>query len=231
MGLGPRGTPFTPYGPWSTVGLAAAILYGSALLSWMLMTSVGAAPSGAAAGEATLAYAIIANLIGIAAVAKLTDLRAPGQSPAYLALRPFTGDDGWRWLGIAAAFFAVDAFAETVLRDALGIAAPSTWLDDLQPGLLYVMAIVITGPIFEEMLARGFVMEGLMRTRLGVSGALVLSTLAWTLLHSEYDVLSLMLVFLTGLIFGAARLATGSLLLSIALHMAWNAMSVLLWHI
>ena len=230
MDPGSRSASFTPYGPWATVGLAAAILYGSAMFSWMLMLSVGVSPRAAAGGESTLAYVVISDLIGIAAVAKLIDMRAPRQVPAYLALVPFDRGQAWRWFGIAAAFFAVDSLAETVLRDALEITAPKTWLDDLQPGLLYVTALVITGPIFEEVLSRGFVMEGLMRTRLGQSGALVLSTLGWTLLHSQYDVLSLLLVFATGLIFGAARLATGSLLLSIALHMAWNAASLVIQH-
>lgn len=222
----PSNTPFTPYGPWSTVGLAAAILYGSALIAWMLMQMIGAVPGPSAATEATLAFVVISDLIGIAAVMKLADMRAPGQASAYLSLWPFSRDAAWRWAGLTAAFFAVDWFAEEVLREALGITAPPTWLDDAQPGVLLVLALVITGPIFEELLARGFLMEGLLRTRLGASGALVLSTLAWTLLHSDYDALSLILVFVTGLIFGAARLATGSLLLSIALHMGWNAMTI-----
>jgi uncharacterized protein len=90
-----------------------------------------------------------------------------------------------------------------------------------------VLSIVIVGPIFEELMFRGFMMEGLMPSRLGHSGALALSTLAWTLLHSQYDALSMILVFGTGIIFGLARLATGSLFLSILLHMAWNAAWIL----
>lgn len=219
--------PFTPYGPWSTIALAGAVIMGSTILAWSLLLMVNVKPDGVTPDNATFAYSILANLIGIAAVAKLADIRAPGGTASYLALRPFASGAAWFWIGIAAAFYAVDWTVEVVVREALDFPAPPNWLDDAVLGPMMLMSIILVGPIFEELMFRGFVMEGLMPTRLGQSGALALSTLAWTLLHSEYDALSLTLVFATGIIFGLARLAAGSLYLSILLHMGWNAAWIL----
>lgn len=227
MDLGTRSTPFTPYGPWSTIALTGVVLIGSSILAWALMMAVNAAPAGIKADSATFAYSVIANLIGIVAIAKLADMRAPGRTASYLALRPFDTNAAWRWLAVAAAFYAADWIIEVALRQAIDMPAPPNWLDEAVLGPMMVLSIVIVGPIFEELMFRGFMMEGLIPTRLGQSGALALSTLAWTLLHGDYDALSMMLVFGTGIIFGLARLTTGSLLLSILLHMAWNAVWVL----
>jgi membrane protease YdiL (CAAX protease family) len=227
MDLGPRINPFTPYGPWSTVALAAAVFLGSTMAAWALMLLVGAAPDTGAVNDTAFAASVVGNLIGIAAIAKLADLRAPGQAVPYLALVRFESPAAWRWIGIGALLFASEGILEQVLRTALDMPAPPTWLDKASPSVMLVLAVVAAGPVFEELMFRGFVMEGLAPTRLGQSGALVLSTLAWTLLHSQYDMISLFMVFGLGMLFGLARLASGSLLLPMLLHITWNAFSLL----
>jgi membrane protease YdiL (CAAX protease family) len=46
--------------------------------------------------------------------------------------------------------------------------------------------------------------------------------LVWSLLHSQYDWFDTGLVFVLGIIFGYARLYSGSTLLAIGLHMLVN---------
>jgi membrane protease YdiL (CAAX protease family) len=228
MSLESSSNSYTPYGPWTTVGLAAAVVMGSSILAGLMLQMVGVTPDPDTATSGTMAWSVISDLLGIAALAKLVDLRAPGQAAPYLAVRPFATADAKRWLAVMAAFFLAEWIIEAVLRPMLDMPAPPNWLDNANLSPLLLMALVITGPIYEELLFRGFVLEGLAPTPLGASGSLVLSTLAWTMLHWQYDTVSLIMVFGSGLLFGLARLATGSLLLAILLHMTWNAVSMLM---
>jgi membrane protease YdiL (CAAX protease family) len=50
------------------------------------------------------------------------------------------------------------------------------------------------------------------------AGAIVLSSLAWTVLHIQYDLFFLGEVFSIGVLFGYLRYRTGSLWLTILLH-------------
>jgi membrane protease YdiL (CAAX protease family) len=227
MDLGPRAGSFTPYGPWSTIALAAAVMFGSAMVAWMVLQAAGAAPATDALDDAAFAYDILGNLIVIAAIVKLADLRAPGQAARYLALRRFDREAAWRWLGIAAALFLSQGMIQTVLRGVLDMPYEANALDNASPGVPMVLALVLVGPVAEEIMFRGFVMEGLMPTRIGQSGALALSALAWALLHIQYDMISMILVFALGILCGLARLASGSLLLPILLHALWNGFSLL----
>ncbi|MEN3975661.1 CPBP family intramembrane glutamic endopeptidase [Emcibacter sp. SYSU 3D8] len=231
MNPGTQDKPFLPYGPWVTLALTGAVLVISGMMSQMLMLAVGAELDPSTANDPMLAYGIIANLLGIAAIMKLADWRAPGRATSYLAIQPFDRDMLWRWIAIAGALFATEWIVEAVVRPAFDIPPPQTWLDGVPFGALLVLTVIITGPVLEELLFRGFLLEGLLPTRLGQAGALTLSALAWTLLHFQYDLLSLLFVFALGIIFGLARLATGSLLPAILLHVAWNALWMLLTYV
>jgi membrane protease YdiL (CAAX protease family) len=83
---------------------------------------------------------------------------------------------------------------------------------------LLVVAFCIAAPISEELLARGFLYRGWSESFLRPAGAIVLSSLAWTSLHLQYDWFFLSQVFSIGVLFGYLRYRTGSTLLTIVLH-------------
>lgn len=227
MDLGPRASPFSPYGPWTTIALAVAVDFGASVAAWFVVTAFGGAVNADKLDDAAFTYSILADLITIAAILKLTSLRAPGQVSSYLALRPFRREAALHWFGIAAALMLSEGMIQSIIRGIFDMPYETNAFDTVSPGLSMVVAVVLVGPIAEEVMFRGFVMEGLIPTRVGQSGALVLSTLAWALLHTQYDAVSTIMVFALGILFGLARLASGSLLLSIVLHMVWNGFTVL----
>ncbi|MCY4545141.1 MAG: type II CAAX endopeptidase family protein [Gemmatimonadetes bacterium] len=93
--------------------------------------------------------------------------------------------------------------------------------------LLWV-ALVIAAPVFEEALFRGFMFEGLRRTRIGAWGTIAVTTLLWTLLHvGQYDQYFLVLIALIGILLGFARERTGSLYVPLAIHAVNNLLSTL----
>lgn len=102
-----------------------------------------------------------------------------------------------------------------------------------QAAIMAVVAAVILAPIFEEVLFRGFGFKvfNFGTDRVAVCAQIVLSAAAFAAWHISYwGSLSLILVFVAGIIFGIARYISGGLLLPIALHMLMNgiAASVLL---
>ncbi|TMJ92485.1 MAG: CPBP family intramembrane metalloprotease [Alphaproteobacteria bacterium] len=83
---------------------------------------------------------------------------------------------------------------------------------------LLVIAFCVAAPVSEEFMARGFLYRGWSESRLGPIGAILLSSLAWTSLHLQYDWFFFAEVFSIGLLLGYLRYRTGSTWLTILLH-------------
>ncbi len=95
---------------------------------------------------------------------------------------------------------------------------------------LLAVAIVIAAPIFEELFFRGFLVGGWKDTQLGAVGAVVISALLWAAIHTQYNIIVMVQIFVLGLILGFARVYTGSTLLPIGLH-AFNNFASLMYMI
>jgi membrane protease YdiL (CAAX protease family) len=85
--------------------------------------------------------------------------------------------------------------------------------------------VCILAPILEELFFRGFFFEGIARSRLGAGGAVILTSLIWAVIHTQYDAFVIANLFLYGLVIGTARAVTRSVIPAIAMHMAINAVS------
>ena len=83
---------------------------------------------------------------------------------------------------------------------------------------LLVIAFCVAAPVSEEFLARGFLYRGWSESFLRVPGAILLSSLAWTALHLQYDWFFFGEVFSIGLLLGYLRYRSNSLWLTIVLH-------------
>lgn len=89
------------------------------------------------------------------------------------------------------------------------------------------LAIIVLAPIGEEVMFRGFLLPGLGRTFLGNVGAIVVTSAAWAIMHLQYDTHGMAMIFLGGLLLGAARVQTGSLYPCIAMHSLQNFISTI----
>jgi len=83
-------------------------------------------------------------------------------------------------------------------------------------------AFVVAAPVSEEIFFRGFLFYGILNSRLGPRGAIVLSSLIWAPLHIQYDLYGILTVLVLGLLFGYARLKTKSVYIPIAMHALMN---------
>jgi len=93
----------------------------------------------------------------------------------------------------------------------------ASWL----PALL--LALVVLAPLGEETLFRGFLFEGIAVSRAGPIVAILVSSVAWALLHVQYDWYGIVSITVIGLYLGAVRYKTASVLVTMLLHALANA--------
>lgn len=98
---------------------------------------------------------------------------------------------------------------------------------------LIIVMLVFGAPLIEELFFRGFMFKGLENSRVGGVGAVLITSLIWVLIHGgQYNLTEMGYLMVLGVLFGYARLKTGSLPLSIGLHVVNNliaVVSMLLW--
>lgn len=95
----------------------------------------------------------------------------------------------------------------------------------------FVLAVVLLAPVFEEILFRGFILQGLLlwapRQRVACS---LLTSLIFAAMHTQYVHLQTVIALIAlSLLFCAARLFSSGLKLPIFLHMLNNLLGVLPW--
>lgn len=107
----------------------------------------------------------------------------------------------------------------------LGEVDPSDFMETADPDLAAMLAMlfssVILAPIFEEIVFRGFLFQGL-RAKLGNLPAGVISTVLFTLVHVQYDIWGCLSVAAMGVGAAYLTLRTGSLNTAIIFHALIN---------
>ncbi|MET3996157.1 membrane protease YdiL (CAAX protease family) [Bradyrhizobium sp. JR7.2] len=149
----------------------------------------------------------------------------------YLALRW----PSWKQMLFGAIGLVLIVVAwETMSRSLGREATPGFMTDLLKSGrdkgaaVMLLFAFSVAAPMSEEVLARGFLFRGWSASFLRVPGAIILSSLVWTVVHLQYDMYFLAEVFSIGLWFGYMRYRANSLWLTIVLHALNNLTAVVL---
>lgn len=87
--------------------------------------------------------------------------------------------------------------------------------------MILFINICIAAPLLEELLCRGIIIK--LTEKYGTITSLITSTLIFTLLH--FEMRTAVPIFFTGLLFGAARILTGSVILPMFMHALNNFIS------
>ena len=119
---------------------------------------------------------------------------------------------------------------EEIYMWALNIEMPEGFVTFMlsDPIILGLISVIIIAPIAEEFIFRGFLFSQLKRTQLGGWGAVSLSSFLWTIIHFQYELLILLILFVFGIFLGYVRMAYNSLSLPIILHAINNAFAFVL---
>lgn len=178
-----------------------------------------------------IALSVLAGLPATLAAVWLAIRLKEASFAEYLALR----SPSWKQLLLGAVGLVVIVVAWEVASRTMGReATPGFMTDLLKSGrdkgvlVLLVLAFSIAAPVSEEVLARGFLYRGWSASFLRVPGAIILSSLIWTLVHFQYGFYFLAEVFSIGVWFGYMRYRGNSLWLTIILHALNNLTAVVL---
>ena len=185
--------PVTPWGPWATLGLgllvaAAFVVVQVAVALIFLMVRFGSSPSAdasamAAAAETNgllLALSTLATCVvctGLLVV--FARMRHPAPLREYLRLQGVAGATLLRWIGamvLAAACW--DLLTWLLARPVVPDFMRATYTT-AGSQVVFWLALVVAAPLFEELFFRGFLLTGLRRSRLGASGAVLVTALLW----------------------------------------------------
>src|SRR5258705_6491796 len=172
-------------------------------------------------GGLTISLSVILGLPAVLAAAWVAIRPTRTPFADYLALRwtPWSNF----FIGVAALAILVGGW--DLVSRALGREVTPGFMGDVLKSAqasgalwLLVIAFCVAAPMWEEIFARGFLYRGWSESKLGVTGAIFLSSLAWTSLHLQYDWFFFGEIFSIGLLLGYLRYRTGSTWLTIVLH-------------
>ena len=137
----------------------------------------------------------------------------------------------WSFIGLALVVVAVEATFNVGLFSVLPIHEDSTpgIADEYQAAIgnivamtLFWLSLTVIAPVSEEIAFRGFILRGWMSTRLGVTGAIVLSSLLFAAIHGPDQLAAFISLFVGGMLLATVRWLSGSIVPTILMHATWN---------
>lgn len=94
-------------------------------------------------------------------------------------------------------------------------------------GLMLVIGICIIAPITEEIIFRGLAYGRLVQTKVGVTGAIIITSVIFTVIHIQYDLTTLAILSMFAFLLGYVRYKTENVIYCIALHMQINLLATI----
>ncbi len=157
-------------------------------------------------------------------------LRKGARFGEYLGFNHVQGAQFLRWLLVALVF----ALGSDAITQVLGRPLVPDFMVKAYRTAYFVpflwFALVVAAPVFEEIFFRGFLFEGIRRSKAGPAAAVFLTSLSWTCIHTQYDAAQLAAVFAAGLLLGFAKLRTNSLYTPLAMHALVNVIAMVQAH-
>ena len=91
---------------------------------------------------------------------------------------------------------------------------------------LFFFTFIIAAPFLEELFFRGFLMDGLRQSFVGPVFAVIITSVFWGAIHTQYELFEIMFIVGMGLILGYARIKTRSIFTPFIMHAMINAIAM-----
>jgi len=170
---------------------------------------------------------ISSTIICSALILLFAKLRRGTTISEYLRFKPVSAAQLLKWLFLVGLFIVASDATTLVLGRPLVPKFMSEAYATAGSLPLLWLALVIAAPLFEELFFRGFLFAGLVSSRLGASGTIVITAFVWGVIHLQYEAVDIFMVCILGLILGLARLKTDSVYTPIALHSFANLVATI----
>jgi len=140
----------------------------------------------------------------------------------YLCIRAVPLRILMRWIGFLLGLIVLSDSIAVLLGRPIVPPFMSAAYATANPVWMIWVALLIGAPLFEEALFRGFLFKGLEASVIGPIGAVLLTASLWAAIHIQYDLYEIGSIFCLGLLIGAARVITASIVVPLALHSGAN---------
>jgi uncharacterized protein len=232
--------PSQPWPLWPTLGFSALII-GSLLgvslaIALAAMVMIFAQNPGFTADEQMQAIAalstnglllsistLVADAIGIGLIYLFIRWRPSITAQEYLGFRRTSVRTFILWQVLWLVFLGLSEGLTKLLNQSDSFMV-DTLSSSRSPILLFI-AVVIMAPLCEELLFRGFMIPGIAQSRLGSMGAIVISSGIWALIHFQYSLFFVGVIFVFGLLLGVAQIKTRSIYVPLAMHSLNNLLA------
>ncbi|RHW75539.1 CPBP family intramembrane glutamic endopeptidase [Colwellia sp. RSH04] len=172
---------------------------------------------------------VIAAILSIPLIKKTSNLKENTSLLTFLGIQWAERVTLVRVLLIGVGFYLFNS----LLTYALSINTPQFMLDvkaqtntvfDL---LMLVIGVCIVAPIIEEIIFRGHAYSRLIKSRAGITGTIIITSLVFTIIHTQYETIVLLTLLPFAFLLGYVRYKTGNLVYCIALHIQLNIFSTI----
>jgi membrane protease YdiL (CAAX protease family) len=140
----------------------------------------------------------------------------------YLALNWPSSGELLRALAITAILLLAESLAVSVVG--AEEISPDPYASAGRAGgfLIFLIGGCIAAPIMEEFVLRGFMFRGWSQSFLRPVGSIVVTSVLWAMIHTQYDWFGRFWIFVTGLALGHFRWRSNSTWLTVMVHSAIN---------
>jgi membrane protease YdiL (CAAX protease family) len=120
-------------------------------------------------------------------------------------------------LGMIAFVIVSDLITVAIGRPIVPEFSAEAYASSEYPVLLFA-ALAFAAPAFEEVFFRGFILGTLKSSGVSVFFAALVSSIAWSAIHLQYESYTLVTLFFMGMLLAAARIKNGSLIPCLVMH-------------
>jgi uncharacterized protein len=217
------------WGYWATLGWAAAAFFAGQFIGFGLLLGLRSGTWNAILqtpfdGILVTLFILISNPVTVGVLALAVWLRRAPQADYFALHRPRRADVK---LGIVA-LIAVIALSDGLLylsgRDLVTAFQLQSYTTAVAEGWLppMLIAAIIVAPAGEEIMFRGFLFRGWVRSERWAWPAIIAISALWAALHVQYDWTGILQIFVIGMFLGWMRFRSGSTLLTFVLHALFN---------
>lgn len=161
-------------------------------------------------------------ILSILTVILFIKLRKGFSIKEYLCLNVPTSKTLLTWVAVLVLIILVEDVTTYLLGKEV---VPQTMIDTYNSsryGFLMLLCVLLLAPISEEVIFRGFMLMG-MKPKEGCPVWIIMFvSLLWAMLHIQYDIYYMAIVFISGILFGVAQVRTNSIIVPITLHFVGN---------
>jgi membrane protease YdiL (CAAX protease family) len=217
-----------PSKPWGIIATALWALGSLAVFIGMVLLF------GVDLGRGEISGLLVGTFVGVQLLALPAEQRGWRASEYLGWIVPNPRDAAVTLAAFVALILAIDALYYLLNLDVVPPVQINTYRSAREAGVeLLVMlwiAVIVLSPLGEEILFRGFLYRGWVRSPRAVVPAVLVISALWAILHRQYDWLWILQIFLHGLVLGWARWRSGSTMLTFAMHAFNNAWSTVETH-